>query len=230
MNNPFSRSAALLGENTMQRISNAKVLVVGIGGVGSWCAEALARTGFPRITMADCDCIDITNTNRQVHALNETIGMSKPDAMSGRLKKINPNGCFTPMTLRFSTETAESFNLASFDFVVDAIDSVADKASLILAALNAERPLLLSSMGAALRFDPSRIKSTPFKKVAGDGLARALRSRFKKLERFPDRDFTCVWSDEPPAECDVRASLMPVTAGFGLKLASLVIDACRTPR
>lgn len=212
---------------TMEIVRSCRILIVGIGGVGSWCAEALARTGFENITLADGDCIDITNINRQSPATQNTIGAPKTHAMRERLLDINPDANITALQLRFSSETCKAFNLSSYDIVIDAIDSVRDKALLINSTLEVNRPRLFSSMGAALRFDPSRVKSTTFKKVTGDGLAKALRNQFKKSALQPKRDFTCVWSDEPPAETKNRASLMPATAAFGLKLAALTIDACR---
>lgn len=227
MNTAFCRSKALLGNEVMEKISSVKVLIVGVGGVGSWCAEALARTGYADMTLADFDYVELSNINRQAQALINTVGSHKTEALLTRLKRINPEGRFESICRRFSADTADSFKLGEYDFVVDAIDSVADKAQLILSVLENSRAKLFSSMGAALRFDPSRVKSSAFKKVAGDGLARALRQHFKKTGFFPPRDFTCVWSDESPCKCGIRASLMPVTAAFGLKLASLIIDASR---
>lgn len=227
MNERFSRTEELLGTRTMELISSRKVLIAGIGGVGSWCAEALARTGFRNITLVDGDCIDITNINRQAPAVQSTIGLPKTRAMRNRLLDINPEANITALPLRFSAETLDAFNLSACDIVIDAIDSVRDKALLINTALDTARVRLFSSMGAALRFDPSRVKSSPFKKVTGDGLAKALRAQFKKTGSPVNRDFICVWSDEPPAEIKIRASLMPATAAFGLKLAALAVDACR---
>ena len=241
----FSRSEALLGEAAMARLRAAHVLVVGVGGVGSWCAEALVRTGLGRITLMDDDVVAASNVNRQCPATARTVGRAKVEAMAGRLREINP-GCEIvgmknryPLSFVGDLATEQPINgsadqvrhLSSFDLVVDAIDSVDCKSELILAATEAGVPLV-SSMGAALRLDPTKVRVTRFEKVEGDGLARALRQRFKRLGRFPAARFACVWSSEPPmirrfGDSTIRqfpkGSLMPVTATFGMCLASEAI-------
>ena len=210
----------------MKRLAEARILVVGVGGVGSWCAEALVRTGLGHITLVDDDTIAESNVNRQCPATAATVGRPKVEAMAERLRAINPQADVTAKCERF-----ERFEgVEKFDAVVDAIDSVDCKAELILGATEAGVPIV-SSMGAALRFDPTKVKVTRFEKVEGDGLARALRQRFKKLGRFPKGKFSCVWSGEVPvttpvredADGTVKGSLMPVTATFGMCLASEAI-------
>ena len=207
----------------MARLKAARVLVVGIGGVGSWCAEALVRTGIGHITLVDDDVVAESNVNRQCPATATTIGRPKVEAMAERLVAINPGADVVGKFERF-----EGFEgLEGFDVVVDAIDSVGCKAELILGATEAGVPLV-SSMGAALRLDPMKVKVTRFEKVEGDGLARALRQRFKELGRFPKGRFSCVWSGEAPVATPVaetatvrlKGSMMPVTATFGMCLAS----------
>ena len=225
----FSRSAALLGEEAMQRLAAAHVFVVGVGGVGSWCAEALVRTGVGHITLVDDDVVAESNINRQCPATVVTIGRPKVEAMAERLATINPGCEVEASSSRFSSETS-IFSLSSFDLIVDAIDSVDCKAELILRATEAGVPIV-SSMGAALRLDPTKVKVARFEKVEGDGLARALRQRFKKLGRFPATKFSCVWSTERASEQSeqsnnrtiLKGSLMPVTATFGMCLASEAI-------
>lgn len=224
----FSRSEALLGEKTMQRLANSHVLVVGVGGVGSWCAEALVRTGVGHMTLVDDDRVVESNVNRQCPATSLTLGRPKVEAMAERLGAINPQADVRTRVERF--EGVESFE--GFDVVVDAIDSVDCKAELILSATEADVPIV-SSMGAALRLDPTKVTVTRFEKVEGDGLARALRQRFKKLQRFPAAKFSCVWSGEVPLnpqtlkpskpQTPAKGSLMPVTATFGMCLASEAI-------
>ena len=222
----FSRSEALLGEMAMARLKSARVLVVGVGGVGSWCAEALVRTGVGKITLVDDDVVAESNVNRQCPAMAATVGRPKVEAMAERLVAINPQA---DVIARF--ERFEKFEgLEKFDVVVDAIDSVDCKAELILGASEAGVPIV-SSMGAALRLDPTKVKVTRFEKVEGDGLARALRQRFRKMGRFPKGKFSCVWSGEAPVTAPVaetatvrpKGSLMPVTATFGMCLASEAI-------
>lgn len=223
----FARSEALLGAEALARLKAAHVLVVGVGGVGSWCAEALVRTGLGRITLVDDDTVAESNLNRQCPALAATVGRAKVEAMAERLRAINPNCESEARFERF--ERFEKFErFGRLDCVVDAIDSVACKAELILAATAAGVPLV-SSMGAALRIDPTTVKVTRFEKVEGDGLAKALRQRFKKLERWPKGKFSCVWSGENQTirqstnQKMPKGSLMQVTATFGMCLASETI-------
>ena len=232
--------AALPGAEAMRRLAEARVLVVGVGGVGSWCAEALVRTGLGHITLVDDDVVAESNVNRQCPATAATIGRPKVEAMAERLVAINPACEIEAVNARYPSSSVSS--LRSFDLVVDAIDSVDCKAELILNATEAGVPLV-SSMGAALRIDPTTVKVTRFEKVEGDGLAKALRQRFKKLERWPKGKFSCVWSGEQPilntetqrhregTENSVpqclcvknKGSLMQVTAVFGMCLASEAI-------
>ena len=225
----FSRSEALLGAETMKRLAEARVLVVGVGGVGSWCAEALVRTGLGHITLVDDDVVAESNVNRQCPATAATVGRAKVEAMAERLRAINPDCEVEARNSRFSSAASIS-SLSSFDLIIDAIDSVDCKAELILGATAAGVPIV-SSMGAALRIDPTKVKVTRFEKVEGDGLARALRQRFKKIGRFPKGTFNCVWSGEAPVTAPVaetatvrpKGSLMQVTAVFGMCLASEAI-------
>jgi len=202
----------------MARLAGARVLVVGVGGVGGWCAEALARMGVGNLTIVDDDVVAESNLNRQCAATVPTIGRVKVEAMRERLAAVNPDCRVTALNVRYP-DTA--VRISDFDVVADAIDSVDCKAELILNATAAGVPLV-SSMGAALRLDPTRIKANRFDKVAGDGLARALRQRFKRLERYP-KNFTAVWSDEAPLECETRGSVMPVVAAFGMCMAAEVV-------
>ena len=252
----FSRSEALLGEAAMSRLRAARVLVVGVGGVGSWCAEALVRTGVGHVTLVDDDVVAESNLNRQCPATAKTIGRPKVEAMAERLREINPGCVVTALNARYPIEQSNNPNnrtIEQFSLVVDAIDSVDCKAELILGATEAGVPIV-SSMGAALRLDPTKVTVSRFEKVEGDGLARALRQRFKRLGRFPAAKFSCVWSTEmahgavpakavrrplPPCGTDAnqaieqsnnpnnrtipKGSLMPVTATFGMCLASEAI-------
>ena len=219
MDGIFDRSRALLGESTMNALASAQIAVVGVGGVGSWCAEALVRTGFHHITLVDDDVVAPSNVNRQLEATSRTIGQPKVEALGQRLLEINPEACVTALALRYAPES--DFHISKFDCVVDAIDSVADKAHLIRNAM-AHGVKIYSSMGAALRLDPTRVRISEFSHVTGDGLARALRQRFKKDGLGPAPKFQCVHSEEPPRNIPERGSTMPVTAAFGLALASLV--------
>ena len=227
----FSRSAALLGDEAMARLASSRVLVVGVGGVGSWCAEALVRTGLGALTIVDDDVVAPSNANRQCPATAATIGCRKVDAMRDRLLSINPECRVEAVPARYPKGLPEDFSLFRFDCAVDAIDSVDCKAELILDVTAAGVPLV-SSMGAALRLDPTRVAVRRFDKVEGDGLARALRQRFKRLGRHPAAPFCCVCSLEPPRRIEPRpgdeaapkGSVMPVTCAFGMALAAEVVS------
>ena len=235
----FRRSELLLGEEAMKGIAQKRVILFGVGGVGSWCAESLVRSGIRQLTIVDSDRVSITNINRQLIATTKTLGQVKVEALKERLLSINPSAEITALQKIFSQETAAEFELDSYDYIIDAIDSLKDKAALILLACQTKAKFF-SSMGAALKLDPTRIQITEFWKVRGDPLARALRNRFKKEKQFPKRKFQCVYSDElltnqgtPSNEDEVpspfnkpqtNGSIAHITAIFGFMLAGLVIQ------
>ena len=228
----FSRSALLLGDEAMSSIAQKRVMIIGVGGVGSWCAESLIRSGIRRMTIVDSDCVSVTNINRQLMATTTTVGQVKVDALKERLLTINPSAEITALQQVFTAETASSFSLDEYDYIIDAIDSLKDKAALILLAtsLPADKTQFFSSMGAALKLDPTRIRVAEFWKVTGDPLARALRNRFKRDKTFPRRKFQCVYSDEllenkKPIDPDDKGNgtIAHITAIFGFMLAALVI-------
>lgn len=236
----FNRSQLLLGKEGMQALSKARVIVFGIGGVGSWCAEGLIRAGLIHLTLVDSDKVCPTNINRQLMATQTTIGLPKVDAMKERLLSINPDAVITAMNVMYSAETADDFHLEDYDFVIDCIDSLRDKCDLILRTTSLERPILLCSMGAALRTDPTKIRLAEFRKIQGDALARAVRNRFKRDKTTPHRKFLCVYSEEPAMKNQTddsiieeelkfrkvqnNGSLCHITAIFGMTLAGEVIN------
>ena len=233
----FRRAELLLGDEAMSRIAEKRVIIFGVGGVGSWCAESLVRSGIRQLTIVDSDRVSVTNINRQLMATTKTVGQVKVDALKERLLTINPSAEITALHQFFTAETAESFQLDSYDYIIDAIDSLKDKALLILMATSLPSPSgdkrggkFFSSMGAALKLDPMRIKIAEFWKVQGDPLARALRNRFKRDKVFPRRKFQCVYSDEllenqKPIDPDDKGNgtIAHITAIFGFMLAGLVI-------
>lgn len=226
----FRRSELLLGNEAMSRIAEKRVIIFGVGGVGSWCAESLIRSGIRKLTIVDSDRVCITNINRQLMATTKTVGQVKVDALKERLLTINPLAEITALQQIFTAETAESFGLDSYDYIIDAIDSLKDKALLILIATSTKAQFF-SSMGAALKLAPTRIKIVEFWKVKGDPLARALRNRFKRDKQFPKRKFQCVYSDEllenrQPIDPEDKGngSIAHITAIFGFMLAGLVIQ------
>ena len=250
-NEIFNRSHLLLGDETMEKLKNTEVIIFGIGGVGSWTAESLIRTGVRNLTIVDADTVAVSNINRQAPATTLTVGESKVEAMRHRLLQINPDANITAIRQIYSADTASEFDLEQYDYIIDAIDSLTDKATLIINATNASRPKLLSSMGAALKMDPTRIQVAEFWKVKGCRLAAALRTRFKRNARFPSRKFQCVFSDEllpnlgaelserparstkscPPCNSPMtfnkvatNGSLCHITAIFGMTLTGLLLQ------
>lgn len=225
MEKAFERSSIVLGKAAMDVLGSSRVIVFGIGGVGSWCAEALVRTGLRNLTIVDFDEVAESNLNRQAMATIETLGEAKTEAMARRLKAVNPAAEITAIKKRAGKDTLKEFGLGDYDYIVDAIDSVEDKAELILSASAEKRPVLVSSMGAALRTRPDMVAVCEFGKVQGDGLARALRHKFRKWGRMPEKPFNCVYSREMPVtgEAEGRGSLITVTATFGMTLAALIL-------
>ena len=199
----FRRAELLLGSEAMERVAGKHVIVFGVGGVGSWCAESLVRTGIRHLTIVDFDTVDVTNVNRQLMATTLTVGQVKVDALKERLLTINPSADITARREVFSMETADGFELDSYDYIIDAIDSLKDKAALILLACQTKAKLF-SSMGAALKLDPTRIKVTEFWKVEGDPLARALRKKFKALSKREKSDASISSSEHEEARPKVK--------------------------
>ncbi|MBO4500114.1 MAG: tRNA threonylcarbamoyladenosine dehydratase [Bacteroidaceae bacterium] len=224
-----TRTRRLVGSDAFERLTQTNVLLVGIGGVGSWSAESLVRSGFTRLTIADPDYICASNVNRQIMATSLNIGQPKVEVMRNRLLEINPDAKITAIRKRFCSETAEEFRLEKYDYIIDAIDCIPEKALLIRTALKSGATLI-SSMGAALKTDPARISVDEFHKVKGCPLAKALRTYFKKNCGFPEGKFMCVYSEErltnrthDPLDPG-NGTVAHVTASFGLRIASLIFN------
>ena len=191
----FHRSRLLMGDAPLQRLHDIRVILFGVGGVGSWCAESLVRSGVKHLTIVDSDRVNISNVNRQLMATTETVGRVKVDALKERLLAINPEAEIIAIQDIYNAENAASFQLNEYDVIIDAIDSLAEKAHLLLTA-SRTNALLFSSMGAALKMDPTRIQVAEFMKVRGCPLGRALRKKFKHQKVHPAKKFLCVYSDE----------------------------------
>ncbi|MBR4894701.1 MAG: ThiF family adenylyltransferase [Kiritimatiellae bacterium] len=230
----FKRSILALGERAFKRLNSAKVAVLGVGGVGGWCAESLVRAGVGRLIIVDPDRVAPSNINRQLVATTETVGELKVNVLEKRLLAINPNLEIDVRAKAYTAAAANEFDFSLCDVVIDAIDSLDDKVHLIKYVTSMEGPEFFSSMGAAFRTDPFAIRKDEFWKVKGDGLARALRNRFRKTLEFPRRKFMCVYSAEAPLapedtpltdEARAYGSLPHVTASFGFALAALAVNA-----
>ena len=211
----FKRTELLFGDEVMDRIANVKVIIFGVGGVGSWCAESLVRSGVSKLTLVDSDRICVTNVNRQLMATTKTVGQVKVEALKERLLDINPQAEIRALQQIYSEETADSFELDTYYYIVDAIDSLENKVHLIRTATRTPARFV-SSMGAALKMDPTKINVAEFWKVKGCPLAAALRRRLKKGEK-PAKKFLCVYSEEllenkgGNSACGTAACLCPKT-------------------
>ncbi|MDR0689599.1 MAG: tRNA threonylcarbamoyladenosine dehydratase [Spirochaetaceae bacterium] len=246
----FQRLSLLTGAEALDALSRAKALVFGLGGVGSWCAEALVRSGVGNIVLVDSDRVCVTNINRQVQATTHTVGLSKAEVLAGRLREINPGCTVQALGKVFSRETAGEFGIEGADYVIDAIDSLTHKLDLIELTAGAG-VTLYSSMGTALKLDPTQLKTADVWETRGCPLARLVRSGLRK--RGFRGHFTVVYSAERlplhreigvscgsaqclcPAPCGeqgaewcatkkvINGSAVTVTAAAGMILASLVI-------
>lgn len=237
----FSRNELLIGSEAARHLENVRVILFGVGGVGSWCAESLIRSGVRHLTIVDSDQISVTNINRQLPATTETVGQVKVDILRKRLLSINPYAAIMAVQAAYTADTSDSFRLDSYDYIIDAIDSLEHKANLIVNATRTNATFF-SSMGAALKLDPSRIRTTEFWKIQGCPLAAALRRKLKK-DVMPAKKFLCVFSDEvlenkgfyeqsqKPAQsvwderkARINGTIAHTTAIFGFTLAGLVIQ------
>ena len=219
--NIFERTIDLMGEEAFRRLQQTRVILFGAGGVGGWCAEALVRTGIGHLTIVDFDTVAPSNLNRQIVATQETLGKPKAEALAARLRSICPEADIRALTARYTAETADSFHIGEYDYVIDAIDQVENKMHLIRQATETEGVTLFSSMGAGRKTDPQQIRVAEFGKVEGCPLARALRTRMRKAAHWPKRKFQCVYSPELSGE---RGTIAPVVGTFGMTLAGLVIN------
>lgn len=228
MNNQFLRTEMLLGEAAMEKLHAAHVAVFGLGGVGSWCAEALARSGVGRLTLVDDDMVSPTNLNRQVEAVWSSIGQPKAIAMAVRLRDVNPECKCTPKCFRYSAEGRDDFFPADYDYVVDAIDLVSCKLDLIETSLREGIPII-SALGTGNKLDAAQLQIADISKTTGCPLARIIR---KELRARGILHHKVVFSPElaaeteqketpPPGRRSVPASApwVPPVAGFLLAQA-----------
>ena len=179
MLNQFSRTQLLLGEDKMQKLAASRVAVFGIGGVGGYAVEALARSGVGALDLIDDDRVCLTNLNRQLHATRKTIGKFKVDAAEERILEINPKCSVTTHKAFISPETADQFDFAEFDYIIDAIDTVIGKIELVLRAKACGVPII-SSMGAGNKTDPTALEVTDIYDTSVCPLARVMRRELRK--------------------------------------------------
>ncbi len=179
MNERFTRTGLLLGEEGLYKLEQASVIIFGIGGVGGYVAEALARSGVGQITLVDKDVVSISNINRQIIATTKTIGRAKAEVMQERIAEINPEAKVTVCNCFYLPETAEQFDFNEYDYIIDAIDNVTAKIELVMRAGAAGTPII-ASMGAGNKLEPSRFEITDIYKTSVCPLAKVMRRELKK--------------------------------------------------
>ena len=231
MENPFIRQEMLLGAEAMERLRQSHVVVFGIGGVGSYVAEGLARAGVGALTLVDSDTVGISNLNRQLCALHSTLGRYKSDVMAERIRDINPLCRAISMPTLYHEENKEAFFAERYDYIVDAIDLVSCKLSLIQTAIRRGIPII-SAMGTGNKLDPTQFRITDISKTSGCHLARVMR---RELRNRGILHHTVLFSEElpktpadletpPPGRRSIPASVSWVPSCAGLMLAGYVVQ------
>ena len=207
--NPFARSAAMLGEDAMTRLQSARVAVFGVGGVGGYVCEALVRSGIGTLDVFDKDDVSVTNLNRQIIALHSTVGQDKVSVIAARMRDINPDVVIHEHKMFYLPENADEVDLTAYDFVVDAVDTVAAKIELAVRCEHLGVPLI-AAMGAGNKLDPSKLLISDIYKTSVCPLARAMRTTLRKKGV---KHLTVAYSTEEP----VRPA--------GARLAAEAIDS-----
>lgn len=226
----FLRTQMLLGTSAMEKLADSHVAVLGLGGVGSWCAEALARSGVGTLTLVDCDEVSLSNLNRQLEATRETVGQRKTDALADRLRQISPDCILHPLYFRYVAQERETFFQHHYDFIVDAIDTVSSKLDLIQTALARSIPII-SALGTGNKLDPTQFRISDISKTEGCHLARVIR---KELRERGISHHRVLWSPElphkanqleapPPGRRSIPGSVAWVPPCAGMMLAGDVI-------
>ena len=237
----YSRTKLLVGDGAMAALGRIRVILFGVGGVGSWCAEGLVRSGVTHLTLVDSDTVSISNINRQLMATTRTVGQPKVEALRDRLLEINPNAEILPIRRPYNEETAGSFRMEEYDYILDAIDSLKEKSDLILRGTRTPA-VFFSSMGAGLKVNPEGVRVAEFWNVRGCPLGAAIRKKFKQNHTYPGHKFRCVYDEEVlpnlgPAEvadasnsewdgrkAQINGTTAHITALFGMTLCGLVIE------
>ena len=220
MKDYFSRTSLLIGDDAIQKLKNKHIAIFGIGGVGSYVLEAIARCGVEKLTIVDKDVVDITNINRQLIALNSTIGKAKVDVAKIRVLDINPNAIVDAKNIFFNTETLNEFNFKTFDYIIDAIDTITSKLLLIEKAKEFDVPII-SCMGTGGKLNPSLFEVTDIKKTHTCPLAKVMRKELKERGIY---NLKVVFSPEQPVKAgEIIPSISFVPSSAGLLIASEVI-------
>ena len=227
LENQFERTELLIGSDAVSVLKKSKVAIFGVGGVGGYVAEALARSGIGAFELVDRDVVSVTNLNRQIIATWKTIGREKTEVMAERIHDINPNADVVCRKCFFLPETADQFDFTQYDYVVDAVDTVTAKIEIILKAQKAGVPVI-SSMGAGNKLDPSKFEVADIYKTSVDPLARVMR---RELKKRGVRKLKVVYSKEEPlkplgkieADPDAGRKDVPGSSAFTPSAAGLLI-------
>lgn len=223
MANQFSRTELIFGKEGMEKLAVARVAVFGIGGVGGFAVEALARSGVGTLDIIDSDTVDISNLNRQIIATHSTVGMYKTDAAKQRLLDINPDLTVNAHKVFYTPETAGMFDFSQYDYIIDAIDTVTGKIELVVNADKCGTPII-SSMGAGNKLDPTRFKVADIYSTSVCPLARVMRYELKKRGI---RRLKVVYSDEKPITLPnaekVNGKTIPGSTAFVPSVVGLII-------
>lgn len=220
MNEQFSRTAQLIGEENVKNLFSKHIIVFGCGGVGGFVVEALARSGIGKISLVDNDSVNISNINRQIIALHSTVGKQKVDVLKNRILDINPNCQVFTFNTFFLPENSHSFDFSQYDYVVDAVDTVTAKIEIIKKSKDANVPII-SSMGTGNKLNPLAFKVADISKTNVCPLARVMRNELKKRGISKVK---CVYSEELPViQTQTPASIAFVPSVAGLLIASEVI-------
>ena len=218
------RTKMLIGEQSVQKLNNSHVAVFGLGGVGSYTVEALARAGVGKLTIVDCDVVDITNVNRQLIALHSTVGMPKTQVAKSRILDINPNCKVFDYNLRFDSATQKNFDFSQFDYVVDAIDTVTSKL-LLVELCNANNVPIISSMGTGNKLDATAFEVADISQTSVCPLCKVMR---KELKRRNLHSLRVVYSKEEPQkplfdEQPSQRRQTPASISFVPSVAGLIL-------
>ena len=223
MDTRFEREELLIGQEDLSRLKDSKILLFGVGGVGGYTAECLARAGIGHLTIVDADKVDITNINRQILALDSTIGRYKVDVCKERILDINPQAEVITKNLFYLPETSGEFDFGEYDYIADCIDTVAAKIDIICRAKEAGTPVI-SAMGAAGKLDPTQFVVTDISKTSYCPLAKVMR---RELRQRGINHLKVVYSPEspiPPKEGRRPGTISFVPAACGITLAGAVIN------
>lgn len=219
----FSRTALLIGEENLQKLKNARVAVFGVGGVGGYVVEALARSGVGALDLIDNDRVSESNLNRQIIALHSTVGLLKTEVMAARVREINPDICVRTHNVFYLPETASEFDFSQYDYVVDAIDTVSGKIAIVEQANEANIPVI-SSMGTGNKLDSTKFEVADISKTSVCPLARVMRRELKKrgIEHLK-----VVYSKEEPLSSHLKdeesGKSIPGSIAFVPSVAGLII-------